>query len=440
MESARPTEFFPYPKKLRILNNMFGLETCTIAIKSDSTRTTVQFKKSVPATVYFILVTAVVAVAWMSFDYHVIYLQFNYDINIIIAAMETNATLFMCFVNLATNPINSRRIENILSSCLEVDHLLQNNPLYQKSFYEFPAFITSLLICICCIFALDVWIYTPMEVMVSFQFTLLIYTMHLINLIVTANCVNWIFQILKRLKILNRKIRQLNTSQIAHAKQESPNTSVANMAQNQQSCIIILDGQLAQVSATWLRDKEEQFHSKHNVVESDIFNLRTAFRKLRKIAVEVNDTFGVSILFLLMCTFVTVIVSIFFAINAKNVINNSKFSGWHLCIHLMWSLLYSGQTIAVVWYSTASSDEVRQTKDIIQDILLEPQLGEGVVQRLCRFMDQISSEDLSFSAAGFFTLKEPLVCSIAVSIVSYLLVLLQMSPVHTAQLHHNSTK
>ncbi|KAJ8893880.1 hypothetical protein PR048_006481 [Dryococelus australis] len=93
--------------------------------------------------------------------------------------------------------------------------------------------------------------------------------------------------------------------------------------------------------------------------------------------------------------------------------------------HAMWYIIYTSQAVAIVWACSSTNREARKITSIIYNLLLQPGLDKEASDKLKEFSLQASREKLQFNGGGFAILDLPLLPSMCVSVISYLLVLLQ---------------
>ncbi|KAJ8893979.1 hypothetical protein PR048_006580 [Dryococelus australis] len=140
---------------------------------------------------------------------------------------------------------------------------------------------------------------------------------------------------------------------------------------------------------------------------------------------------GLIVLFNVMTAFVFAIFFIFLALVSlvsKSLIHE-KLDNFSLSlITVIWSVIHISQTVVIICACSSTVRAARNIACIVQELLLKQGIDDEARVELKEFADQIDNTELEFTAAGFFILDLPLIPFMAGSIISYILVLLQLRP------------
>ncbi|KAJ8894013.1 hypothetical protein PR048_006623 [Dryococelus australis] len=94
----------------------------------------------------------------------------------------------------------------------------------------------------------------------------------------------------------------------------------------------------------------------------------------------------------------------------------------------MWTGIYLTEAVVIISACSATVQAAKKTAVIVEDLLLETGIDEEARVQLKEFSVQIDITELEFTAAGLFTLELSLISSMAASVMSHVLVLLQVNP------------
>ncbi|KAJ8894010.1 hypothetical protein PR048_006618 [Dryococelus australis] len=223
----------------------------------------------------------------------------------------------------------------------------------------------------------------------------------LMILTMVANYTNIILLLRQRFIFLNTKLRE-----VCYNRQLSCNTMFTGrriFRDNNEICVSRMHfNRGINLSENEHRSRDNDITPPHFTCLLKISSLRIAFSDLYKIASLINSAYGVLVLYSFFLAYV----------HSREAIS----------IGFMWGVINIIQAVVIISACSATVQAAKKTAGIVQHLLLETGIDEDARVQLKEFHDQIESTELEFTAAGFFT------PSMASSIRSYILVLLQINP------------
>ena len=162
---------------------------------------------------------------------------------------------------------------------------------------------------------------------------------------------------------------------------------------------------------------------------SDLRALREMHSDLYDIVEMVDFHFGFPILMELACNFVSLVSTLFTAMNfmksttqAKDPLYMPKFLDF-----LFWTILYLAKagTIAISCHS--ASEEASRSISVVQKVLLEQSLAPSVSTELHLYLTQLCNNHVDFTACGFFSVNLSLLHAIIGATATYIIILIQLN-------------
>jgi hypothetical protein len=159
-----------------------------------------------------------------------------------------------------------------------------------------------------------------------------------------------------------------------------------------------------------------------------ILHLRRIYNYLFECTKIINSIFGFYIL-LDACRTITSLTSTLYSVvrlfnESIHAVTNLEFSEF-LLNRITWIIILLGTTTGL---TVICGTTVSKSKDIahkIQTLLLEDSQKDDAVQQLKLFSQQMSTDRIVFTAAGFFVIDLSVLCAFLTSTITYIIVLIQ---------------
>jgi len=174
-----------------------------------------------------------------------------------------------------------------------------------------------------------------------------------------------------------------------------------------------------------------------------ILKLRRIYNHLYECTIIINSIFGFYIL-LDICRSLTSLTSGLYSVvrlfnEPIGAVTSLEFSDF-LLSRIVWIITLLGTTtcLTVICGTTAS-----KSKDIahkIQTLLLEDSQKSDILEQLKLFSQQMSTDRVVFTAAGFFVIDWSVLCAFLTSVVTYIIVLIQFKARDFSPLHEVPTQ
>ena len=161
-----------------------------------------------------------------------------------------------------------------------------------------------------------------------------------------------------------------------------------------------------------------------------IFTYRQIYNNIYDSVQLINSIYG----FLLLLVFVRAAAGLVTNIYDLAIITIGGqtldyFSHWHLSVHIFsfatWVSIFLSTVIAMTVTCQLVISESKKIGDVIQKLLLLQHVKCDDVQQLKLFSDQVTKNQIEFSALGLFKVDMSLLCTILASVTSYIIVLVQ---------------
>ncbi|NP_001177421.1 gustatory receptor 45 [Nasonia vitripennis] len=154
--------------------------------------------------------------------------------------------------------------------------------------------------------------------------------------------------------------------------------------------------------------------------------------KLQKLHESLSDTsrrVSMFYSYLMLVSVLNIFIMLIFVCYylAKPIIltHDSNFSSIMLLRCFWYGLLFVVLLVTLTKFVTATIEESRRTKEIISSCLMIPDADEKLLNKLNQFSLYLLHRDVKFTVWGLFTLDESLLTSMAGSITTYMVIVLQ---------------
>ena len=162
---------------------------------------------------------------------------------------------------------------------------------------------------------------------------------------------------------------------------------------------------------------------------SELRALREMHSDLYDVVELVDFEFGFSILMELACNFVSLVSTLYTAMNfmksttrAEDPLYMQKFLDF-----LFWTLLYLAKAGAIAISCHSASEEASRSISVVQKVLLEQPLAPSVSSELHLYLTQLCNNRVDFTACGFFSVNPSLLHAIVGATATYIIILIQLS-------------
>jgi hypothetical protein len=178
------------------------------------------------------------------------------------------------------------------------------------------------------------------------------------------------------------------------------------------------------VSLSKIRNRVLQYNSNY------IRALRLTHGILCDTVKTVNADYGFQILCELSYAFVSFVMCSFVAMDAKNDPSVADCGNGSSCVRVVTDLCISWiclmKVLAIAASCHAVSYEISDTSRIVQKLLSPRYISGDTLSELQLFSQQLWNTDSRFTAFGFFELNLNLLCSVAATATTYIVVLIQL--------------
>jgi hypothetical protein len=172
---------------------------------------------------------------------------------------------------------------------------------------------------------------------------------------------------------------------------------------------------------------------RNQVFHHDRHQIR-ALRQIHGILCDViqtiNSDYGLPILLIISYAFVSFVMFTFLAMDSKHVGNMADCDEEPSCGRVMMNFCVSCTCIikvmGIVVSCHAASFEAAHTSTVVQKLIAQRPVRADSLAELQLFSQQLWNIDSTFTAFGFFTLNLNLLCSVAGTATTYIVVLLQL--------------
>ncbi|KAI5737347.1 hypothetical protein M8J76_012602 [Diaphorina citri] len=159
-----------------------------------------------------------------------------------------------------------------------------------------------------------------------------------------------------------------------------------------------------------------------NLKCNTVSNLRTAHIFLCDSLVYLNSIYDYSLMFSLVCLFITTLLDIYYEF--FGIVVNEE--GHTQIRTYLWIIQYIVRFISVIQMCDITSGEAKKARSLIANIC-NRHLDVNTKEELMLFTNHISSRNIEFSAGGFFNLNTHLITSAIAAGTTYLVILVQFN-------------
>ncbi|KAJ9596395.1 hypothetical protein L9F63_012558, partial [Diploptera punctata] len=237
-----------------------------------------------------------------------------------------------------------------------------------------------------------------------------------INITIVLQFINSVWIIKKRFRILNEQLTTMINEKCVEEILINANQNVdISLQRNQEN--------LSQISVRNRNNTTNYDHLK-------IHTLRVTHSLLYDLAGRLNSDFGLQILLDMLHSFITLIMSLYIALAAKNDPHIVDCDVSTSCTRVITNFCLA--IICILKFLTVSiscdkaTNEMKNTSEIMKKLLLPSHHEKEALNELQLFSQQINNNDYNFTANGFFAINLNLLIQVAASTTTYLVILIQM--------------
>lgn len=159
-----------------------------------------------------------------------------------------------------------------------------------------------------------------------------------------------------------------------------------------------------------------------------ILSLRRIYNHIYECTRILNFIFGFPILLDIFRT-VTSLISDFYSVvrlfnEPVEAVTSLNFSDF-ITSHITWILIFLGTIISLTVICGRATSITKDISHNVQAFLVQSHLDRETVEQLMLFSQQISTDRIVFTAAGFFVIDLSLLCTVLTSAVTYVIILIQ---------------
>jgi hypothetical protein len=255
---------------------------------------------------------------------------------------------------------------------------------------------------------------------------------HVIALVAKIQFFKTVLMIRSRLSGVEKVLSLTLTEKSSHTKHLS---TLAPGQRNDTNKVYYLTSNITQVTSAEFLNDPLAFNVIRAVAKPlpfddtyTILKLRRIYNHLYECTKIINSIFGFYIL-LEVCRTITSLTSSLYSVarlfnEPIDAVTNLDFSDF-LLNRILWIIIFLGSTICL---TVICGSTVSKSKDIahkIQTLLLKDSQRADVVEQLKLFSQQMSTDRVVFTAAGFFVIDLSVLCAFLTSVITYIIVLIQ---------------
>lgn len=164
-------------------------------------------------------------------------------------------------------------------------------------------------------------------------------------------------------------------------------------------------------------------------ISARILDLRICYNKLYHICHLINSMYG----FILLMEFTAYTICILGDVYSVCCMiitpyrENEPVSASRITTAILWTIARVIEAFCIVFASNRANTEYKKTVDKIQKLILYVGVKADMREQLDLFSLQLASSRIEFTACGFFTVNFKLVRSIVYTVVTYIIVLVQVT-------------
>ncbi|PNF33545.1 hypothetical protein B7P43_G17409 [Cryptotermes secundus] len=211
------------------------------------------------------------------------------------------------------------------------------------------------------------------------------------------------------------KMVQMITSRLSDMHEVLSSTVSNRLSQTGVSCVLSPEGPSDL--------KETPFTETHTIL-----SLRRIYNHIYECTRILNFIFGLPILLDIFRTVTSLtsgsysVVRLFSEpVEAVTTLNFADF----VISRVTWMLIFLGTMISLTVLCGRAASVTRDISHRVQTFLVQSHLDSEAVEQLLLFSQQISTDGIAFTAAGFFVIDLSLLCTVLTSAVTYVIILIQ---------------
>jgi hypothetical protein len=155
--------------------------------------------------------------------------------------------------------------------------------------------------------------------------------------------------------------------------------------------------------------------------------LRVAYDVLCDVSTSVNSMYGLQILFCMVSAFFETTTNISYSATSMKLGKATKgYSLYNVIFPGLWALVHFLQLFWITGSCAAASGEADRTVNLLQKLLLLPELQHTTLTEIRLFLQQVSSCKVRFTAWGLFTISYPILGSVVGAIFTLLVILMEI--------------
>jgi gustatory receptor len=338
------------------------------------------------------------------------------------------STLFMVTL---TPTVNRYKIEELMHKLVWIDEhfaRLRRRSAYgrKKKSIELYLPILALTVLFMCY---DSFLWSQC---VGLIFCITVRFSHIIALVAKIQCCKTVMMIRNRLSGVEEVLS------LTLPEKSSPNKQLPTLSGGQRKYtnkVYCLTSNILQVaSAEVLNDpltlsmitadtKPLTFHDTYTIL-----NLRRIYNHIYECSKIINSIFGFYILLEILRNLTSLTSALYSVVRLFNepieTVTDSQFSDF-LFSRLLWIIILLGTTTCLTVICGVTASKSKDIAHKIQTLLLEDSQKSDVVEQLKLFSQQMSTDRVVFTAAGFFVIDISVLCAFLTSVTTYIIVLIQ---------------
>jgi hypothetical protein len=137
--------------------------------------------------------------------------------------------------------------------------------------------------------------------------------------------------------------------------------------------------------------------------------------------------YGFQILVDIVNTFIDIVTTLYISIVcAKEKAQGGDTIAYHgIIVNASWMLLFFLKLTGITLSCHLASGEANGTANVLHKKLLTEELRPDTEREIQSFLQQVTNNELYFSACGFFHISLSTLCAMITSVATYLVILLQ---------------
>jgi hypothetical protein len=175
------------------------------------------------------------------------------------------------------------------------------------------------------------------------------------------------------------------------------------------------------------QNRTQLFHHDEHRIRA----LRQIHAVLCDVIKMINSDYGIPILLLISYSFVSFVMFTFLAMDSKHVdsvaVCDEEPSCGRVIMNFCISCICIIKVMGIAVSCHTASSEATYTSTVVQKLISQRPVRAGSLAELQLFSQQLWNIDSSFTAFGFFALNLNLLCSVAGTATTYIVVLLQLN-------------